>query len=135
MIRHLFFILFSFCLIGYPIQKVLPLSIRREEKPKKEEKASRSNEIFEMRPQVEKFCSSRIGKKSFKDLEKAEKCLKSLLKEREVLEGDFYGVNLTAYRYVNIFDRLNYIRYRIMQTDRKIKKVKCEIFELRKKIR
>ncbi len=66
------------------------------------------------------------------ELKKAKKYLKCLLRERNVLEGDFYGINLTAYRYVNIFDRLGYIRYRIMQIEKKIKKTKLKISELKK---
>lgn len=72
-------------------------------------------------------------KENFKNLKEAEKYLQCLLKKREVLVGDFYGVNRVAYRYVNIFDRLGYIRYKIMRIDKEIKKTELEIYELRKK--
>ena len=78
-------------------------------------------------------CLSEKEKKSFKNLKEAEECLKCLLKERKILVGDFYGLNLTAYRYVNIFHRIGYIRYRLIQIDKEIKKTKLEIYELRNK--
>jgi hypothetical protein len=80
----------------------------------------------------DKSCLTEERKEAFKDLKEAEEYLWCLLKERKNLEGDFYGINLTAYRYVNIFDRLGYIRYRIMQIDKEIKKTKLEIEKLRK---
>ena len=73
-------------------------------------------------------------KRILKKLKEAEECLKCLLKEREIRVGDFWGINITAYRYVNIFDRRNYIRYKIMQIDKKIKKTKLKICKLRNKL-
>lgn len=72
--------------------------------------------------------------KILKELKETEECLKSLVKERETLVGDFWGINITAHRYVNIFDRRNYIRYRIMQVDKKIKKIKLKTRNLRKEL-
>ena len=69
-----------------------------------------------------------------KNLKEAEEYLKCLLKKRKVLVGDFYGVNLTAYRYVNIFDRLGYTRYKIAEIDIKIKRAKFAISKLEKKL-
>ena len=69
-----------------------------------------------------------------KNLVEAEKHLKFLLKKRNVFVGDFYGVNLTAYRYVHVFHRMGYIRYKIIQIDKEIKKVKFKISEIKKKL-
>lgn len=69
-----------------------------------------------------------------KNLIEAEKHLKFLLKERDVLVGDFYGVNLTGYRYVNIFHRMGYIRYKIVLIDKKIRKIKFKISLIKKKL-
>lgn len=73
------------------------------------------------------------AERAFKNLEEAKKCLKCLEEERKILVGDFYGINLTAYRYVNIFDRLGYIRYKIGELDMKIKTVKTAVSRLKKK--
>lgn len=64
-------------------------------------------------------------------LKEVENRLTRLLKERDILTGDFYGINLTAYRYVNIFDRLGYIRCRITQIDREIKKIRLDLCEMK----
>jgi hypothetical protein len=68
--------------------------------------------------------------KTFKDREEAEEYLKCLLDERKVLEGDFYGINITAYRYINIFYFRGYIRQKIFQIDREIKRTKSAILDL-----
>jgi hypothetical protein len=69
-------------------------------------------------------------KKTFKDRGEAEVYLECLLEERNVLEGDFYGINLTAYRYVNIFYRRGYVQHKIFKIDREIKRTKSAIREL-----
>lgn len=69
----------------------------------------------------------------FKNLKEAQDYLRSLLKKREEFEKDFYGVNITAYRYVNIFDCLGYIRYRISELDKEIKKTRSEINRFKNK--
>ena len=80
-------------------------------------------------------CLGENEKIFFKNLIEAEKHLKFLLRERDVLVGDFYGVNLTAYRYINIFHRLGYIRYRILQIDKEIRKLKFKISLMKKRSR
>lgn len=72
--------------------------------------------------------------KILKELKETEECLKSLVKERKTLVGDFWGINITARRYDNIFDRRNYIRYKIMQTDKKIEKIEIKISNLKKEL-
>lgn len=67
--------------------------------------------------------SSQDNEKIMEELEEVEKHLKCLLKERDILVGDFYGLNITAYRYINIFDRLRYIRFRIKEIDEKIMEI------------
>ena len=69
----------------------------------------------------------------FKNLNEAQDYLRGLLKERKEFEKDFYGVNITAHRYVNIFNRMGYIRYRITEIDKEIKKTKSEIDRLKNK--
>jgi len=110
MIRFSLLIFLSFSLLGVPMAQAFSTNVRDVEELKNEER------------------------KIVKSLEEAEEYLESLQRKRKILEGDFYGVNLTAYRYVNIFDRLGYIRYRIVQIDKKIKDTKLEISELRKKL-
>lgn len=56
------------------------------------------------------------------------KKLEKLLKEKDILSGDFYGINQFGHRYAMIFDRLGYIRYRLT-------KVNEEIAEIKKKIK
>jgi len=97
-------------------------------------KGKDETEIFRSRFEEDQSCLVENGKKIFEKSKEAEKYLKCLLKEREELLGDFYGINLTAYRYVNIFDRISYIRYRITKIDKKIKKAKSKISELRKEV-
>lgn len=60
----------------------------------------------------------------FSSLEEAQEHLESLKKERQILEGDFYGINITDYRYENIFFRLGFIRYRIERIDEEIIRTK-----------
>jgi len=133
MLRFSFLIFLSFFLLGNSIEHHFYMNVKERTKIRNEDKNYREKEIFNSSSQVEQRFSSREVKKDFDRLEEAEKCLKCLLKKRNVLEGDFYGINLTAYRYVNIFDRLGYIRYKIMQIDKKIKKTKLNISELKKK--
>lgn len=71
-------------------------------------------------------------KREFRDVKEAEEYLQSLVKEREIRVGDFYGINITAYRYVNIFHTLGYIRHRIKEIDEEIERVKLEIERLKK---
>jgi hypothetical protein len=68
----------------------------------------------------------------FKNLNEAQDYLRGLLKERKEFEKDFYGVNITAYRYANIFNRMGYIRYKISEIDKEIKKTRIEIDKLKK---
>ena len=90
------------------------------------------NKIFIRKFEEDQSYLAEKRRKIFKRLKKAEEYLKCLLKERKIRVGDFWGINITAYRYVNIFDRRNYIRYRIMQIDKKIKKTKFKISRLKK---
>jgi len=99
-------------------------------KLKNEVENFRADRMSKIRLQVDQYCSREEGK-DFKNLEEAEKYLQCLLRERDILEKDFYGVNLTAYRYVNIFYRLGYIRYRLKQIEEEIKETKIEICRLR----
>jgi len=92
------------------------------------------NKIFRRMFEEDQSYLAEKRRKIFKKLKKAEEYLRCLLKEREIRIGDFWGINITAYRYVNIFDCRNYIRYRIMQIDKKIKKTKIKISELEKKM-
>lgn len=77
----------------------------------------------------------KVEEKIFQSLKEAEDYLQSLLKEREILTGDFYGINITAYRYSHIFYPLSYIGYRIKKIDEKIKKTKLQIDKLKNKDR
>lgn len=83
--------------------------------------------------EIDKFSLQWTKGKDIQTLEEAEEYLEKLLKQRNILVGDFFGINQTAYRYALVFDRLGYIRYRIVQTDREIKAIKQKISELRKK--
>ncbi len=130
--RFLFLILLSLSVFCNPVQQAFSLEVEHEGKLKIEEENSRVNEIFNKELRGDQSCLASKGKKIFKSLEEAEEYLRCLLKERKVLVGDFYGVNLTACRYVNIFGRMGYIRYKIKQIDKKIKKTKLKISELKK---
>ncbi|NIM90594.1 MAG: hypothetical protein GTO17_06560 [Candidatus Aminicenantes bacterium] len=70
--------------------------------------------------------------KTFRDRREAEKYLECLLEERKVLEGDFYGLNLTAYRYVSIFYLQGYIRKKIFNIDKEIKRTKSALHNIEK---
>jgi len=77
-------------------------------------------------------CFNEGEKKIFKSLKDAEEYLQCLYKEREVLVGDFYGINITAYRYVNIFYPMGYIGQRIKKIDDEIEKTKSIIKTLKR---
>jgi len=130
MLRFLFLILLFLSVLSYPVKQAFSVNVEEEGKLEIEEKNSRVKEIFKMEMRGDQSCLASKEKKIFKNLKEAEEYLRYLLKEREVLVGDFYGVNLTAYRYVNIFDRMRYICYKIRQIDKKIKKTKFRISEL-----
>lgn len=134
MLRFLFLILLSLSVVCYPVQQSFSLNVKEERKLKIEEENSRANEIFKKRRQVDQCCLACKEKRILKNLKEAKEYLRCLLRERKILIQDFYGLNLTAYRYVNIFDRLGYIRYRIRQVDKEIKKTKFKISELKKEI-
>ncbi len=53
--------------------------------------------------------------------------LQELEKERQVLVGDFYGLNQYGYRYAMVFDRLGFIRYRLHEVDEEIKVIKKKL--------
>ncbi len=134
MLRFSFLILLSISLLGNPGEYGLSMNVRKGANLENEEKNLRANEMFKISLEGYQHCSRRGVKKIFKSIEEAEEYLKCLLKEKEVLVGDFYGVNLTAYRYVNIFDRLGYIRFKIAEIDIKIKRAKFAISKLEKKL-
>lgn len=121
MLRFIFSILLFLYAFDNPVQG--PPSVNSENPG--------SNEIFKSELKENLLCLPIRDEKIFKNLKEAEEYFKCLLKEREVLEGDFYGINLTAYRYVNIFYRLEYIHYRIRRIDEEIKRTKLAICELR----
>ncbi len=60
--------------------------------------------------------------KMFQNLKEAEKYLESLLKQKERLSGDWWGINITAYRYSLVFYPRGYIAYRIHKIEEEIKK-------------
>lgn len=132
MFRSLSLILLSLPVLTSPIQKAFFMDTGKEEM-RNEEKKSRADEVFEPWMRYDKSCFQVLRKKTFKNLKEAEEYLRCLLKQRDMLVGDFYGINITAFRYVNIFDRLNYIRYKIMKVDKEIKETKLKICELRKR--
>lgn len=134
MYRLAFLILFSFSFLLMTSHDVFSQNDRKDIELKKEQNDLQINKEFHSAVQWMPNCL-RKEEKIFVSLKKAEEYLECLLKEREVLVGDFYGINVTAYRYVNIFDRLRYIRYRIKQIDRKIAETKSRISELKKKHR
>lgn len=108
----------------------LSVNVRQGASLENEEKNLRADEMSKLSFEGYQPCSRGVVKKIFKSIEEAEEYLKCLLKEKEVLVGDFYGINLTAYRYVNIFDRLGYIRFKIAEIDIKIKRAKFLISKL-----
>ena len=94
-------------------------------------KKERSKELLE----IDKLSLQWTNGKDIQTLEEAEKFLKRLLEQRNILVGDFFGINQTTYRYALVFDRLGYIRYRIFKTDKEIKGLKQKITELKRKTR
>lgn len=56
-----------------------------------------------------------------------EKRLEELKKEKNMLIGDFYGINQYGYRYALIFDRLGYIRYRLAKIDEEMAQIQKKI--------
>jgi hypothetical protein len=83
--------------------------------------------------EIDKFSLQWTKGKEIETLKEAEEYLKELLKQRNILVGDFFGINQTGYRYALVFDRLGYIRYRIVKTDKEIKAIKQKIAELKEK--
>jgi hypothetical protein len=134
LLQFSFLILLSISLLGNPAEYGLSMNVREEASLENEEKDLRVNEMSKITLEGCQHCSRRGVKKIFKNIEEAEEYLKCLLKEKEVLVGDFYGVNLTVYRYVNIFDRLGYIRFKIAEIDIKIKRAEFEISKLERKL-
>jgi hypothetical protein len=135
-----FFLLISLLIFFYPkhVQAVITGYIGDQQKAGTEQKKQKENEIMTTKSLTEtetiiigegrfqiikpKIKIDEETRKILKGLKEAEESLKSLMKEREILVGDFWGINITAHRYDNIFDRRNYIRYRIVQTDKEIQK-------------
>ncbi|MFQ6108504.1 MAG: hypothetical protein ACE5L7_03005 [Candidatus Aminicenantales bacterium] len=132
--RFLFLVLFCFFLIEGLPRAGLCLDARKENVLSTETKRMREGQK-DKEPPSHSIWINQENEKTLEELREAEKRLRCLLRERGVLVGDFYGINITAYRYVNIFDRLRYIRYRIRQIDKKIKETKLKILELKKKIK
>jgi len=122
-LRFLLLILFILFVHGTDVHADLSGNLSDEEIVKTGKKKSTTDE--------DQSCIPENGEKIFKNLKEAEEYLRCILKEREVLVRDFYGVNITAYRYVNIFYRIGYIRWRIMQIDKEIKNTKLEIHKLK----
>lgn len=132
MFKFFSLILLSLSVLTNPIQKN-HIRNRGKEEMRNGGKKSRADEVIEPWMRRYKFCLPRNVEESFKDLIEAEEYLKCLLKQRDILIGDFYGLNISVFRYVNIFDRMGYIRYKIMKVDEEIKKIKLEIYELSRK--
>jgi len=144
------FFLLSFLLISfYPkhVQAAFTSYLEDGEKAKTEKKKHKATEIMKIQSLMEtevivieegqiqlikpKLKIDDEVMKILKELKEAEERMKTIVKERETLVGDFWGINITAHRYDNIFDRRNYIRYKIMQADKKIKKTKLRISNLK----
>jgi hypothetical protein len=106
---------------------------RKSFDPKISEREVNKIESNKESPEIDKFNLKWTKGKDIQTLEEAEKYLERLLKQRNTLVGDFYGINRTAYRYVMAFDRLGYIRSRIVKTDRKIKTIKRKITKFKGK--
>jgi len=101
--------------------------------PKNQESLTKpkgSIEIYKKGIKRNQSDSAQKEKKTFKNREEAEEYLNCLLEERKVLEGDFFGINITVYRYVNIFYRRGYIGYKIFEIDKEIKRTKSAIRDL-----
>ncbi len=111
-------------------RKVIVLSMPESQKSLPEPRDKGENELPPKGFQWGQSCLEE--EKAFKDRGEAEKYLECLLEERKVLERDFYGLNLTAYRYVNIFYRRGYIRHKIFNIDKEIKRTKSALCDLEK---
>lgn len=111
-------------------KKVIVISV-----PNGQKSLTKSKERIENRLSKRGFKWSQsclTEKETFKNREEAEEYLECLLEERKILEGDFFGINLTAYRYVNIFYRMGFIRYKIFEIEKEIKRTKSVIRDLEK---
>jgi len=64
---------------------------------------------------------------SEEEIATATKRLAELEKEKNILTGDFYGINQFGYRYVLVFDRLGYIRYRLIRINEEIAEIKKKL--------
>lgn len=111
-------------------KRIIVLRIPEGQKSLPEPKERRENKLSPKGFQWGQPCLKE--EKAFKDRGEAEKYLECLLEERKVLEGDFYGLNLTAYRYVNIFYRRGYIRHKIFNIDKEIKRTKSALRDIEK---
>ena len=109
-------------------RKIIVLTIPEGQKLLPEPRERGENELSPKGFQWGQSCLEE--EKTFKDRGEAEKYLECLLEERKVLEGDFYGLNLTAYRYVNIFYRRGYIRQKIFNIDKEIKRTKSALRDI-----
>ncbi len=135
MLRVSFLMFLSFSLLGNPVHYSHSINVGNGMNLENKEKNLIANKMLKKRLEGDQNCLIWEGKRVFKNLEEAEKYHKCLLEERKILVGDFYGINQTAYRYVNIFNRLGYIRYKIAELDKKIKITRLSISELKKKLR
>lgn len=61
------------------------------------------------------------------DRARLKKRLSELEREKNILTGDFYGLNQYGYRYAMVFDRLGYIRFRLHQVDTEIAEIKKKL--------
>jgi hypothetical protein len=111
-------------------RKIIPPSIARGQKSLPKPKERIENKLSQKGFQWGESCLEE--EKTFKDRGEAGKYLQCLLEERKVLEGDFYGLNLTAYRYVNIFYRRGYIQHKIFNIDKEIKRTKSALRDTEK---
>ncbi len=68
-----------------------------------------------------------LGVNQEEERPKLQRRLQELEKERQVLVGDFYGLNQYGYRYAMVFDRLGFIRYRLHEVDEEIKVIKKKL--------
>ena len=109
-------------------KKVIIIGVPKDQESLTKPKGS--IEIYKKGIKRDRSDSAEKEKKTFKTKEEAEEYLNCLLEERKVLEGDFFGINITAYRYVNIFYRRGYIGYKIFEIDKEIKRTKSAIRDL-----
>lgn len=131
-------VFFSFLLLGSAFSQIKnePEHIQSEIK-KRSLKPGQIILIGIISPEVERLILSEkeipieievIGELSEEEQAELKKRLEELKKERDILTGDFYGINQFGHRYAMVFDRLGYIRYRIT-------KINEEIAEIKKKIK